>query len=284
MTKRQKDVLALIKSTPLSDKKKQVAKYIVDNYIEAAFLTAAELARRASVSEPTVIRLATDLGFTGFPEMRNALQDKVQSKLTTLSRLKKGSRRFKSSRNPAIQSMVTDMKNLENTLHNLNVRTLNRVVNRLVQADKVIILGYKMSSCLAQFLQMALKKSIDNTVAVTANMGQFQEELVFTTESSVVIAISFPRYTTAIVRDFRMAKQKGVTTIAITDSELSPLVEYATDYLLAKCDFVSYVDSFAAAMSLLCAIATAVSIKLEDETLPRLEELEKMWEENEVFF
>ncbi|MCK4682792.1 MurR/RpiR family transcriptional regulator [Candidatus Bipolaricaulota bacterium] len=283
MTKRQKDVLALIKSTPLSDKKKQVAKYIVDNYIKVAFLTAAELARRSSVSEPTVIRLAVDLGYAGFPEMRSALQDKVQGKLTTLSRLK-GSHRFKASKNPAVQSLVTDMKNLENTLHNINARTLNRVVNRIVQADKVIILGYKMSSCLAQFFQMALKKSIDNTVAVTTSPGQFQEELVFTTEKSVVIAISFPRYSTAVVRDFRMAKQKGVTTIAITDSELSPLVDHATDYLLARCDFVSYIDSFAAAMSLLCAIATAVSIKSETETLPRLEELEELWEKNEVFF
>jgi len=281
--KRQKDILALIKATSLSDKKKQVAKYIVDNYIEVAFLTAAELAYRTSVSEPTVIRLAIDLGYAGFPEMRSSLQDKVQGKLNTLSRLK-GSHRFKASKNPAVQSLITDMKNLDNTLHNLNVRTLNRIVNRIAQADKVIILGYKMSSCLARFFQMALKKSVDNVVAVTTGTGLFQEELVFATEKSVVIAVSFPRYTTAIVRDFRMAEQKGVTTIAITDSDLSPLVDHATDYLLAKCDFVSYIDSFAAAMSLLCAIATAVSIKLEDETLPRLEELEEMWEENEIFF
>ena len=283
MTKKQKDVLELIKSTPLSDKKRQIAKYILDNYTEASFLTAAELARRSSVSEPTVIRLAVDLGYAGFPEMRSALQDKVQGKLTTLSRLK-GSHRFKASKNPAVQSLVTDMKNLENTLRNINVRTLNRVVNRIVQADKVIILGYKMSSCLAQFFQMALKKSIDNTVAVTTSPGQFQEELVFTTERSVVISISFPRYTNAAVQDFRMAEQKGVATIVITDSELSPLIDYATDYLLARCEFVSYIDSFAAAMSLLCAIATAVSIKSEIETLPRLEELEELWEENEVFF
>jgi DNA-binding MurR/RpiR family transcriptional regulator len=283
MAKRQKDVLALIKATPLSDKKRQIAKYILDNYTEASFLTAAELARRADVSEPTVIRLATDLGYAGFPEMRSALQDKVQGKLTTLSRLK-GSHRFKASKNPAIQSLVTDMSNLENTLHNINTRTLNRVVNKIVQADKVIILGYKMSSCLAQFFQMALKKSIDNTVAVTTSPGQFQEELVLTTAKSAVIAISFPRYTAAVIRDFRMAKRKGVTTIAITDSELSPLIDHATDYLLARCDFVSYIDSFAAAMSLLCAIATAVSIKAEAKTLPRLEEMEAMWEENEVFF
>jgi len=283
MAKRQKDVLELIKSTPLSEKKRQTAKYILDNYTEASFLTAAELARRSSVSEPTVIRLAVDLGYAGFPEMRRALQDKVQGKLTTLSRLK-GSHRFKASKNPAIQSLVTDMSNLENTLHDINTQTLNRVVNQIVQADKVIILGYKMSNCLAQFFQMALKKSIDNTVAVTASPGQFQEDLVFTTAKSVVIAISFPRYTTAVVQDFRMAKQKGVTTIAITDSELAPLIDYATDYLLARCDSVSYIDSFAAAMSLLCAIATAVSIKSETKILPRLEKLEAMWEENEVFF
>lgn len=283
MAKRQKDVLALIKSTPLSDKKRRIAKYILDNYTETSFLTAAELARRADVSEPTVIRLAVDLGYSGFPKMRSALQDKVQSKLTTLHRLK-GSHRFKASKNPAIQSLLADMKNLENTLHNLNLKTLNRVVNRIVQADKVIILGYKMSSCLAGFLQMALKKSIDNTVAVTVHPGLFQEELVFTTKKSVVIAISFPRYTKAVVQDFRGAKEKGVTTIAITDSELSPLINYATDYLLARCDFVSYIDSFAAAMSLLCAIATAVSIKSEAEILPRLEELEEMWEKSKVFF
>ena len=283
MVKRQKDVLELIKSAPLSEKKRQIAKYILDNYTEASFLTAAELARRSSVSEPTVIRLAVDLGYAGFPEMKSALQDKVQGKLTTLSRLK-GSHHFKVSKNPAIQSLVTDMSNLENTLHNIHTRTLNRVVNRIVQADKVIILGYKMSNCLAQFFQMALKKSIDNTVAVTTSPGQFQEELVFTTERSVVIAISFPRYTTAVVQNFRMAEQKGVTTIAITDSELSPLIDHATDYLLARCDSVSYIDSFAAAMSLLCAIATAVSIKSETEILPRLENLEAMWEENEVFF
>jgi DNA-binding MurR/RpiR family transcriptional regulator len=283
MVKRQKDVLELIKSTPLSEKKRRIAKYILDNYTEASFLTAAELARRSSVSEPTVIRLAVDLGYAGFPEMRSALQEKVQGNLTTLSRLK-GSHHFKASKNPAIQSLVTDMSNLENTLHNINTRTLNRVVNRIVQADKVVILGYKMSNCLAQFFQMALKKSIDNTVAVTTSPGQFQEELVFTTERSVVIAISFPRYTTTVVQDFRMAKQKGVTTIVITDSELSPLIDHATDYLLARCDSVSYIDSFAAAMSLLCAIATAVSIKSETEILPRLEKLEAMWEENEVFF
>ncbi len=283
MAKETKDILQLIRKASLSDKRKQVAKYILDNCVEAAFLTAAELARRSSVSEPTVIRLAAALGYSGFPAMRNALQDRVQSKLNTLNRLTE-SHRLKSSKSPAIRSLLTDMKNLEETLHSLDVRTLNDVVDKLVNADKVIIIGYKMSGSLAQFLQMALKKTIDNTVAVTTGSGLFEEELVAATPSSVVIAISFPRYTNMVVRHICMARKRHLTTVAITDSELSPLVECAKYRLLARCSLVSYVDSFAAAMSLLCAISTGVSIKGESTTRPRLEELEVLWEESGLFF
>jgi DNA-binding MurR/RpiR family transcriptional regulator len=283
MVKRSKDVLDLIKSCKLSPKKWQVAKYVMDNYIDAAFLTAAELAKRAGVSEPTVIRLATALGFSGYPELQTALQDKVQARLTTINRLKR-SHRYAASKNPAVQAVFTDIQNLETTLHDLDIESLNKIIGKILQADKVIILGYKMSAPLAQYLQLSLKKMIDNTVAVTATMEGIHEELVFSSERSVVVAISFPRYTRAIVDDFRLAHKRPVTTVAITDSELSPLIQYADHYLLARCKLLSYVDALAAPLSLLCAIATAVSIGKEDESLARLEEMEALWKENDFFF
>jgi len=130
---------------------------------------------------------------------------------------------------------------------------------------------------------MALKKSIDNTVSVTEATGRFQEELVFAGPKSVVVAISFPRYTMAAVRDFRQAREVGVQTVAITDSELSPLVESADHYLLAPCRAVSYVDAFGAAIGLLGAIATQVSVMTEDRLIERLAKVERLWEENELF-
>ncbi len=283
MQEKPKDVLELIRSTPLSEKKRQTAKYILDNSTEAAFLTAAELARRASVSEPTVIRLATDLGFSGYPELQAALQDKLQVRLTTVHRLE-GSHRYANSKSPVIQSLLTDMTNFEATLEGLNAKTVQKVLNRLQNADKVIILGYKMSACLAHFFQMALKKTIDNTVAVTSATGAFQEELAYATNRSVVVAISFPRYTNAVVNDFRLAHKKPITTVAITDSVLSPLVEFADYYLLARCKAISYIDAFAAPLSMLCAISTALSIRKENESLARLQEMETLWEEGEIFF
>ena len=275
------DVFEQIRTQPLTGKKRQVAKYILDNYVEASFLTAAQLAERVNVSEPTVIRLACDLGFRGFPELKDALQAEVQAQLTTVERLRRARR--KSSKAPAIRSLIAEGENLDLLLHSVDVRTVKRVAKRMIAADKVIVIGYKMSSVLAGYLSMALKKSIDNTVAVTEATGRFQEELIFAGPESVVVAISFPRYTAAVVRDFRQARQMGIQTVAITDSDLSPLVEYADHFLLAPCRAVSYVDAFGAVIGLLGAIATEVSVMTEDQLVERLPKVERLWEENELF-
>ncbi len=275
------DVFEQIRSQPLTGKKRQVAKYILDNFVEASFLTAAQLAERVQVSEPTVIRLACDLGFRGFPELKDALQEEVQAQLTTVQRLRRARR--KSSKAPVVRSLMAEVENLDAVLHSVDVRKLKRVAKRLIDADKVVVIGYKMSSVLADYLSMALKKSIDNTVSVTEATGRFQEELVFAGPKSVVVAISFPRYTMAVVRDFRQAREVGVQTVAITDSELSPLVESADHCLLAPCRAVSYVDAFGAAIGLLGAIATQVSVMTEDRLIERLAKVERLWEENELF-
>jgi DNA-binding MurR/RpiR family transcriptional regulator len=275
------DVFEQIRSQPLTGKKRQVAKYILDNFVEASFLTAAQLAERVQVSEPTVIRLACDLGFRGFPELKDALQEEVQAQLTTVQRLRRARR--KSSKAPVVQSLMAEVENLDAVLHSVDVRKLKRVAKRLIDADKVVVIGYKMSSVLADYLSMALKKSIDNNVSVTEATGRFQEELIFAGPKSVVVAISFPRYTMAVVRDFRQAREVGVQTVAITDSELSPLVEYADHFFLAPCRAVSYVDAFGAAIGLLGAIATQVSVMTEDRLIERLAKVERLWEENELF-
>jgi len=275
-------ILDRIRARSLTGKKLQVAKYIMDNVVEASFLTAAQLAEKVQVSEPTVIRLAADLGYAGYPGLKYALREKVQAQLTTVQRLR-GSRRRNSAKTPSIQSLITETGNLDSLLHSVDVRALRKVVKRLVAADKVIVVGYKMASILAEYFRMSLKKSIDNTVAVTRATGSFQEELAFAGSSSIVIGITFPRYTQAVVRDFQQAREQGICTVAITDSELSPLVEHADHYLLAPCSAVSYIDAFAAPIGLLCAIATEVSIATQDELTERLAKIEELWKANEVF-
>jgi DNA-binding MurR/RpiR family transcriptional regulator len=98
----------------------------------------------------------------------------------------------------------------------------------------------------------------------------------------VVVGISFPRYSRPTASYLEAAQAKGVTTVALTDSELSPLVPHADHVLLARCRALSYVDSFAAPIALIGAIATALSLGAEHTE--RLEELEALWKQYQVFY
>lgn len=281
------DLLDLIRKHEgqLSNKKRVVAKYILDYPIEAAFLTAAELAQRSGVSEPTVVRFAADLGFKGYPEIRESLHQLVQGKLTTVERLKEYHRHLENSEDPAIKAMLMDLRNLEETLHSLDITGVQQVIEEIVAAEKIIIIGSRMSSILAEFMRMVLKKSLSCEVTVVTSPSDFfHEELIHSPERTLVIGIGFPRYTRLTVEYLKLAHDEGFRTVAITDSELSPLVKYADQILLACYGIVSYIDSFTAPFSLISAIGTAVSLRMEPQILKRLEWLEQMWKEHQVFY
>jgi len=287
MAKVKEDLFNLIHKCEgrLSNKKRMVAKYILDNPIETAFLTAAKLAKRAGVSEPTVVRFAADLGFNGYPELREALHRIAQGRLTTVERLKEYHRYLEDSEDPVIKIILMDLRNLEETLHNLDITGIQQTVEEIIAAEKIIIIGSRMSSILVEFMRMILKKSLSCEVTtVTSPSDFFHEELVYSPKKTLVIGIGFPRYTRLTVDCLKMAHDEGFRTIAITDSELSPLVKHADQVLLARYGTISYIDSFTAPFSLISAIGTAVSLQMEPQILERLKRLEQMWKEHQVFY
>ncbi len=274
------ELVAAIRSTRFPGKRSQVARYMLDNHLEAAFLTAAEVARRAGVSEPTVIRFAMDLGYRGFASLQRALQDLIQQELTTVQRLRLQPRSLPGEL-PVIQSLWRDLRNLEETIEAADPEAVMRIVELLAAADRVIVLGLRMSATLAQYTRLALKKSVPTVVAITSGDGTFFEELVYATSRSVVLGLGFPRYTRLTVEYLEATREQSIPVVAITDSQLSPLVPLADHVLLARSRALSYVDSFAAPIALIGALATALSLKTSDSE--QLEQLEHWWRKYRVF-
>ncbi len=274
------DLLTAIRRTRFPGKRARVAKYILDTHLEAAFLTAAEVASRVGVSEPTVIRFAMDLGYSGFTALQRALQDLIQQELTTVQRLRLQPRSLPGEL-PVIQSLWRDLRNIEETIESLDPDQASRVVDRLAEADRVLVVGLRMSAALAQYARLALKKSVPTVVAVTSGDGTFFEELVHTTPRSLVVGLGFPRYARVTVDYLEAARAHGLTVVAITDSHLSPLVPLADHVLLARSRAMSYVDSFAAPIALIGALATALSLRTGDPE--QLEQLEQWWRKYRVF-
>ena len=280
-----KDILSVIQTnmSTFSKGQKLIAGFILESYDKAAFMTASRLGKTVNVSESTVVRFAAELGYDGYPAMQKALQEMIRSKLTSIQRIEVSNDRIG---NQDILSMVmqSDMDKIHMTLEETNREDFDRAVSAIVDARHIYILGVRSAAAIATFLGFYFNLIFDNVVMITANTpSEVFESLLRVGEEDVIIGVSFPRYSSRAVQAVRFARDRGATTIAITDSEASPLAQISQYTLKARSDMASFVDSLVAPLSLVNALLVEVSRKKNEDLSKTFQTLEKIWEEYGVY-
>ena len=235
------DILALLqeKEPTFSKGQKRIARYITEDYDKAAFMTANRLGKTVGVSESTVVRFAVDLGFDGYPEMQKAMQEMVLNRLTAVQRIEVASNRIGDQ---DVVSMVlhSDMEKLRQTGEVLSREEFSAAVNAILKAKRVYILGVRSTAPLANFLGYYMNYMFNN-VHVVSGFGTVEmfEKIVGITSEDVLIAFSFPRYSSSTTKGAKYCRSTGATVIGITDSRLSPLGVNSDHVLIAKSDMCS---------------------------------------------
>ena len=265
----------------MSKGQKRIAEYITKYYERAAFLTASRLGEEADVSESTVVRFAIMLGFEGYPELQKSLQELTKNKLTTLQRLDITSEIHMV--NVLGNVLKSDMISIRNTLEKMDQGTFLKVVEELLTAKRVFILGVRSASLLVQFMGYYLNYLLDDVRVVTSGVGDVFEQLIKLEKDDVLVGISFARYATRTIEGMEMAKDHGAKVIAITDSEVSPLCKYADISMFAPSDTTTFVDSLVAPLSLINALVVAISINKKSEVTNHLQMLEKIWDQYDIY-
>ena len=279
------DILSLLQENEASFSKgqKRIAHYITESYDKAAFMTANRLAKTVGVSESTVVRFAVDLGFDGYPTMQKAMQEMVLNRLTSVQRLEVASDRIGDQ---DVLSMViqSDIDKLRRTGELVSREEFQACVDAVLGAKRVYILGVRSTAPLANFLGYYLNYMFNNVHIVTASgTGEMFENVVGMKADDVVIAFSFPRYSSSVVKAAQYCRSTGAEVIAITDNRESPLGRCATHVLCAKSDMVSLVDSLVAPLSVVNALIVAIASKREKELSATFANLERIWDEYNVY-
>lgn len=263
--------------------KKRIGQFILENYDKAAFMTAAKLGETVRISESTVVRFAADLGYDGYPAMQKALQEMIRSKLTSVQRIEVSNDRL-ADQDVLATVVQSDMEKLRMSLEGIDREEFSRVVDAIVHAKNIYILGVRSAAALSDFLTFYFNLIFNNIRQVKTTLAsEMFEQLLRVGQGDVVIGISFPRYSTRTVRGMEFARDQGATVVAITDSELSPLYDTAAYRLLAKSDMASFVDSLVAPLSILNALIVAVGRKRAAEVTETFERLESIWDEYQVY-
>lgn len=271
------------KEPTFSKGQKRIARYITDSYDKAAFMTANRLGKTVGVSESTVVRFAVDLGFDGYPSMQKAMREMVLNRLTSVQRIEVASNRIGDQ---DVVSMVlhSDMEKLRQTSETVSREEFNAAVSAVLKAKRVYILGVRSVAPLANFLGYYLNYMFNNVHVLSGlSAGEMFEKIVSVNSDDVIIAFSFPRYSASTTKGARYCRSAGATVIGITDSKDSPLGQCSDHVLLAKSDMVSLVDSLVAPLSLVNALIVAIAAKKEKELSQTFANLERIWDEYDVY-
>ncbi len=267
----------------LSKGHKKIADFIKSNYEKASFMTAASLGKAVGVSESTVVRFASNIGFDGYPELQKYLQEAVKSHLTSVQRMDVAASRYGGD-DFVDRAFMTDIEMIKQTRDSISRDAFSKSAEAINKAKKIYILGVRSSAALASFAAFYLRFLYENVVLIdTSASSELFEQMFRISEEDVCIAISFPRYSNQTIKALAFAKSRGATIISITDGEMSPIAPYATHLLVAKSSMVSFVDSLVAPLSVINALVAASAREKRDDVYNDFKALEEIWDEYHVY-
>ncbi|WP_343274199.1 MurR/RpiR family transcriptional regulator [Ligaoa zhengdingensis] len=280
-----KDLITLIGEMMggFSKGQRMIADYIINHYDKAAFMTASRLGSTVGVSESTVVRFASEVGYEGYPQLQRALQELIRNRLTAVQRMEVTTEQVGGS-DVLSKVLGSDIENIRRTLEESSTQTFNNAVDALCNARTIYILGIRSSSALSRFLYFYFNHILDDVRLINTNSSsEMFEQILRIGPQDVFIGITFPRYSQRTYNGAKFATDSGAKVIAITDSPQSPIASISDTVLLARSDMASFVDSLVAPLSLINALIVAVGLRKKNEISATFSRLERIWDEYNVY-
>ncbi|MFS0822082.1 MurR/RpiR family transcriptional regulator [Bacillus sp. 1P02SD] len=270
------------KLTDMSKSQRKIATYVLGHTDSVPFFTVGQLAKMAGVSEATVVRFSTFLGYSGYPEWQKEMQDSVKRQLTTVERLKISDDIYDSEDKAVYEMFQEEVSRIQKMADQFDITAFRQAVQAIIDAKRIFIVANRSAVSLGSFLEFYLDLLFENTELIR-NPNGISEKLFRITNEDTVIGLSFARYTKNTIDAVSFAKDRGANVIAITDTVLSPLIPYADIALCSPSEMPSYIDSFVAPLSLVNALLTEVGRKKRGEIEKHLTDLEDVWDRFQIF-
>ncbi len=262
---------------------KAIADFVVDHMDEAAFMTAAKIGQKLNVSESTVVRFATGIGYDGFPAFQDALAESFKARVNRGKDMDVKMERTNPS-NVLDSILKLDIANIQNTISALDAATFEMAVKIISEAEHVYICGLRSNAPLASFLHYYLNMARGNAILLnTTSVSETFEQMMHIGKKDVFIGISFPRYSMRTLKAMELASDRNAKVIALTDSLNSPMCLYSSCNLVASTESLSIIDSLVAPMSVIQALVVALCLKNKETVRNNLKLLQETWNNYQVY-
>ena len=254
---------------------RQVASYVVNNYMQIPFLSITSIAKEIGVSDTTIIKFSTQLGFNGFGDFKKVFSDYVYSKLTMYNKVVNTDIESKAEKTSFDRIENDDITNIRETFSNEeNIKKLDKLINMIYNANEVYAVGARSSAILAEYMANTLRYLGIKVQSLSGGVGDAFDRLFTAASNDLVIAFSFSRYTSFIVDALKELHERNIPIVLITDTGLSPCYPYSDLSFQCKIDSAGYFPSFTSVISLLNVICYEASCSKKNRAASHILDLE----------
>jgi DNA-binding MurR/RpiR family transcriptional regulator len=266
----------------LPKNQRKIANYFVDNFDKVSFLTVHDISLATGASVASVVRFAQRIGFSGFSELREEIADSLQNHLSNLQDYSILDKR-KVEKDILTSVANLDIKNINDTLNIIEREVFDSSISMILKSKRVFTVGLGISYLLAEILAYQLNQVAVDATAFKNNYSPFSEQIPSLNKKDLIIMFSFPPYSKDTIEAAKIASEKNIKIIAITNKEASPITFFSKVNLIVHSENMLFTNSFAAISVLINAMATSIALKnkartksLQRETSEILEKYKKI--------
>ena len=261
-----------IKYDSMGKAEKRIADWVMEHQDESLPLSIIELAEKCDCGEATIVRFSKRLGFSGYQELKISLARETKSNIVNVN-MNEHDSVFE-----IYEKVCNDIYcSLERTKKALNPQTLQDVAEAIMSAGKIIVMGLGNSASVALDASHKLLRVGYNAVAYTDNHMQMIAASHLK-EGDVAIGVSHSGSSKDVIEALQMAKQRGATTVCITNKGKTPIQKYSDMVLYTSSEETQYnllaLNSRIAQLSIVDALYFYIVFQQADKAIQSIHETE----------
>lgn len=270
------------KKDEMSKSHKKLAEYILQNKTKVSFLNITTLANLSGTSEATIVRFCSFLGYKGYPQFRNEIQTALEQKVTIQERLSL-SKDIYSDKEAFVKQIISDdATRIQNLLQNFDEKTFFSVIDSLTNAKRICIVAGRSTMSIARFMHYYFNLIFDD-VCLISNIDDASERYNYFDSDTVVLGITFSRYTKNVIKIMEFAKNANCITVGLTDNYLSPIVPCSKYVLFTETNMPSLFDTYVAPLAMVNAILAYLCHINNVKITENINKAEKLWSAFDTF-
>ena len=246
-----------------------LARFISEHCDKAAFMSSFDLAAVTGVSQSTVIRFASALGYQGYGDFQDALQLELKYRLTTLERFELVEENSSNDAEMLNTIAMHDALNIKKNLSLNPMDALHNLCTRLMLSSKVYVYGQGFCTPAAIYLASYLRILLPNVCCINQLGFEPLSAASGMDAGDLLLCIGFPAHQRATLELLSFAREKEVCTAIISESHDSPLAKDADISLIAECGDFGLGGSIAPLISL-CSMMVCLLSKTDDKAQRKL--------------